>query len=114
MAARQMRRILVESARSKRRRKRGAGAAKVTLDEALINGILQPPAYGREPAASRTPTRPVSATAAAPPENKVWRWTLNAVRKMRVGADADGQVQTLGGFPNPMATTEVSEGTFIS
>lgn len=41
MAARQMRRILVESAQSKRRHKRGAGAAKVTLDEALI--ILEQP-----------------------------------------------------------------------
>jgi RNA polymerase sigma-70 factor (ECF subfamily) len=36
MAARLMRRILVEAARSKRRQKRGAGAAKITLDEALI------------------------------------------------------------------------------
>ena len=36
MAARQMRRILVEAARSKRRHKRGAGAVKITLDEALI------------------------------------------------------------------------------
>lgn len=36
MAARLMRRILVEAARSKHRQKRGAGAAKITLDEALI------------------------------------------------------------------------------
>lgn len=36
MAARQMRRILVEAARSKHRHKRGAGATKITLDEALI------------------------------------------------------------------------------
>jgi RNA polymerase sigma factor (TIGR02999 family) len=36
MAARLMRRVLVEAARSKHRQKRGAGAAKVTLDEALI------------------------------------------------------------------------------
>jgi RNA polymerase sigma factor (TIGR02999 family) len=36
MAARLMRRILVEAARSKHRQKRGASAAKITLDEALI------------------------------------------------------------------------------
>jgi RNA polymerase sigma factor, TIGR02999 family len=36
MAARLMRRILVEAARSKHRQKRGAKAAKITLDEALI------------------------------------------------------------------------------
>ena len=36
MAARQMRRILVERARSKLRQKRGAGATRITLDEALI------------------------------------------------------------------------------
>ena len=36
MAARLMRRILVEAARSKRRQKRGAGAEKITFDEALI------------------------------------------------------------------------------
>ena len=36
MAARQMRRVLVEAARSKRRQKRGAGATKITFDEALI------------------------------------------------------------------------------
>jgi RNA polymerase sigma-70 factor, ECF subfamily len=36
MAARLMRRILVEAARSKGRQKRGAGATKTTLDEALI------------------------------------------------------------------------------
>jgi RNA polymerase sigma-70 factor, ECF subfamily len=36
MAARLMRRILVEAARSRRRQKRGAGAAMITLDEALI------------------------------------------------------------------------------
>jgi RNA polymerase sigma factor (TIGR02999 family) len=36
MAARLMRRILVEAARSKHRQKRGAGAAKITFDEGLI------------------------------------------------------------------------------
>jgi RNA polymerase sigma factor (TIGR02999 family) len=36
MAARLMRRILIEAARSKHRQKRGAKAAKITLDEALI------------------------------------------------------------------------------
>jgi RNA polymerase sigma factor (TIGR02999 family) len=36
MAARLMRRILVEAARSKHRQKRGAGAAKVTFDEGLM------------------------------------------------------------------------------
>jgi RNA polymerase sigma-70 factor, ECF subfamily len=36
MAARLMRRILVDAARSKRYQKRGGGAIKVTLDEALL------------------------------------------------------------------------------
>jgi RNA polymerase sigma-70 factor (ECF subfamily) len=36
MAARLMRRILVEAARSKHRQKRGAGAEKITFDEGLI------------------------------------------------------------------------------
>ena len=36
MAARVMRRILVEAARAKRYQKRGAGARKVSLDEALV------------------------------------------------------------------------------
>jgi RNA polymerase sigma factor (TIGR02999 family) len=36
MAARLMRRILVEAARSKHRQKRGAGAVKITFDEGLI------------------------------------------------------------------------------
>src|SRR5262245_24832143 len=36
IAARLMRRILVEAARSKRRQKRGAGAVKITFDEGLI------------------------------------------------------------------------------
>jgi len=36
MAARVMRRVLVEAARAKRRRKRGAEAQKITFDEALI------------------------------------------------------------------------------
>lgn len=36
MAARLMRRILVEAARSKQRQKRGDRAVKITLDEALI------------------------------------------------------------------------------
>jgi RNA polymerase sigma factor (TIGR02999 family) len=36
MAARLMRRILVDLARSKRYRKRGGGAVKVTFDEALV------------------------------------------------------------------------------
>jgi RNA polymerase sigma-70 factor (ECF subfamily) len=36
MAARLMRRILVEAARSKHRQKRGADAAKVTFDEGLM------------------------------------------------------------------------------
>ena len=36
MSARLMRRILVDAARSKRYQKRGAGAVKVTLDEALM------------------------------------------------------------------------------
>ena len=39
MAARLMRRILVEAARSKHRQKRGAGAAKITFDEALMVSI---------------------------------------------------------------------------
>ena len=36
MSARLMRRILVDAARSKRYQKRGGGAIKVTLDEALL------------------------------------------------------------------------------
>lgn len=48
------------------------------------------------------------------PQNEVWQWTLNANREVSVAADADGQIQTLGGFPNPMAATEVSELTFVS
>jgi RNA polymerase sigma-70 factor, ECF subfamily len=38
MAARQMRRILVDSARERRYQKRGGGAQKVTLDEQLLVG----------------------------------------------------------------------------
>jgi RNA polymerase sigma factor (TIGR02999 family) len=39
MSARLMRRILVDAARSKRYQKRGGGAIKVTLDEALLPSV---------------------------------------------------------------------------
>ncbi len=39
MSARLMRRILVDAARSKRYQKRGGGAIKVTLDEALLASV---------------------------------------------------------------------------
>jgi hypothetical protein len=42
MAARLMRRILIDHARSRAYQKRGAGAVKVTFDEFQIPGVQQP------------------------------------------------------------------------
>src|SRR5579883_1438261 len=76
LAARLLRRILVDHARAQGRQKRGAGAERVTLEEAVLAGPLRPDLLNLDEASSGSP-RSTNARA------KWWNCSSSAVSPMR-------------------------------